>query len=71
MIGWISAAVVVALVAVGAIAYAQLQGNVTTAPIRSDDGESEPELATGDLNILLLGSDSRACLLYTSDAADE
>ncbi|MEX0159606.1 MULTISPECIES: LCP family protein [unclassified Microbacterium] len=60
VIGWISAAVVVALVAVGAIAYAQLQGNVTTAPIRSDDGESEPELATGDLNILLLGSDSRA-----------
>ncbi|MCS3443018.1 LCP family protein [Microbacterium phyllosphaerae] len=58
MIGWISALVVVALIAVGAIAYAQLQGNVTTAPLRSDPS-SEP-LATGDLNILLLGSDTRA-----------
>ena len=60
MIGWISALIVVALVAVGAIAYAQLQGNVSTAPLRSDDGDGVPELATGDLNILVLGSDTRA-----------
>lgn len=60
MIGWVSAFVVVALVGVGAFAYAQLQGNITTSPLRSDTGDDEPELATGDLNILLLGSDSRA-----------
>lgn len=58
MIGWISALIVVALVAVGAVVYAQLQGNIQTAPLRP--GTEEPALATGDLNILLLGSDSRA-----------
>lgn len=62
LIGAISALVVVAVVAVGAVVYAQLQGNITTAPLRSDPDTStgEPQLAEGDLNILLLGSDSRA-----------
>ena len=68
MIGWISALVVVALVGVGAVVYAQLQGNITTAPLRSGTGDGEPELAVGDLNILLLGSDSRA---LTSDGFGE
>lgn len=45
--------------ATGVIAVAQLQGNITTAPLRGDAAD-EPELAVGDLNILLLGSDSRA-----------
>lgn len=60
VIGWISVLVVAVLVGVGAVVYAQLQGNITTAPLRSDTGSDEPEIATGELNILLLGSDSRA-----------
>nr|WP_314842340.1 LCP family protein [uncultured Microbacterium sp.] len=47
------------------MAVAQLQGNVTTAPIRAEPPASpgsadEPALPDGDLNILLLGSDGRA-----------
>jgi len=60
----IGAAVVLAVLASGAFAVAQLQGNLTTAPLRA----SSPEGATGDasssetdaVNLLLLGSDGRA-----------
>lgn len=69
MIGWISVGIVVALVATAAIAVAQLQGNITTAPLRAETSD-EPQLATGDLNILLLGSDSRA-LASDGFGADE
>lgn len=58
LVGWISLIVVALLVGIGVVAVAQLQGNITTAPLRSGT-DDEPELAVGDLNILLLGSDSR------------
>lgn len=57
-------ALIVGLVATGVVAVAQLQGNVTTAPIRASvagqDDPVEDEPATGAVNILLLGSDARA-----------
>ncbi|MFJ4176158.1 LCP family protein [Microbacterium sp. NPDC089696] len=56
--------VVVGLVTTGVVAIAQLQGNVTTAPIRTTvSGQDEPAAdkpATGAVNVLLLGSDARA-----------
>ncbi len=59
-----SGVVVVALITTGIVAVANLQNNVTTAPIRADtgvsSGDDEQALDTGAINILLLGSDGRA-----------
>lgn len=59
----IAGALAATLVAVAAVAVARLDANVSTAPIRPS---SSPDLETpqvaeddGDLNVLLLGSDSR------------
>lgn len=49
------------LIATGVVAVAQLQSNVSTAPIRSTaDGRAVDSEHTGPLNVLLLGSDGRA-----------
>lgn len=64
MIALSAGVVVVGLVTTGLVAIAQLQGNVTTSPIRAtvggQDEPAEDEPATGAVNILLLGSDARA-----------
>lgn len=69
LLGVVGGVVALGLILTAVVAVAQLQGNVTTAPIRSDLGaetdDAAPALDTGSLNILLLGSDARA---LSSDA---
>ena len=58
-------AVALGILTVGAVAVAQLQGNLSTAPIRpasAGEASADPSVpeATGPINLLLLGSDGRA-----------
>ena len=65
----VAGGLVAALIATGAIAYAQLQGNVTTAPLAASGSDDDEALPTGELNVLLLGSDARA--LSTTDFGED
>jgi LCP family protein required for cell wall assembly len=63
IIGWISIGLSVIMVAVSLVAYAgylQLQGNIHHEDVTANIGTNRPKKLNSALNILMLGTDSRA-----------